>query len=242
MFNLEADLNIQLDVCRRMVCVCLVSCGSSLLQERPVSSFLQKSQTLPVLFAAEERADKNVWKNQLLFHNDPTCLLSLLLVYQTLDGGQNVIQLETAVGAAIKCFDNALGINVPRSRFLPVKTTSDLLLVMSNLYSLDAGSLTMSPKREFPTTPHVKLGSSFTKVFIKKHKELGSRFSVAASLPPFIVCFHCEVSKLPHFPLNPTDFPFGPILWHSDFVMAVIWNWGKYFHDAKLLNFSGLKS
>lgn len=85
---------------------------------------------------------------------------------QTLDGGQNVIQLETAVGAAIKCFDNALGINVPRSRFLPVKTTSDLLLVMSNLYSLEAGCLTMSPKREFPTTPHVKLGSSFTKVTI----------------------------------------------------------------------------
>lgn len=83
---------------------------------------------------------------------------------QTLDGGQNIIQLETAVGAAIKSFDNALGINVPRSRFLPVKTTSDLLLVMSNLYSLDAGSLTMSPKREFPTTPHVKLGCSFTKV------------------------------------------------------------------------------
>lgn len=83
---------------------------------------------------------------------------------QTLDGGLNVIQLETAVGAAIKSFRNAMGINVPRSRFLPVKTSSDLLLVMSNLYSLDAGSLTMSKKREFPTTPHVKLGSSFTKV------------------------------------------------------------------------------
>ena len=75
-----------------------------------------------------------------------------------------MIQLETAVGAAIKCFDNALGVNVPRSRFLPVKTSSDLLLVMSNLYSLEAGSLTMSKRREFPSTPHVKLGSSFTKV------------------------------------------------------------------------------
>lgn len=83
---------------------------------------------------------------------------------QTLDGGLNVIQLETAVGAAIKSFENSLGINVPRSRFLPVKTTSDLLLVMSNLYSLNAGSLTMSEKREFPTVPLVKLGSSFTKV------------------------------------------------------------------------------
>lgn len=68
------------------------------------------------------------------------------------------------MGAAIKSFNNAMGVNVPRSRFLPVKTSSDLLLVMSNLYSLDAGSLTMSEKREFPTTPHVKLGSSFTKV------------------------------------------------------------------------------
>lgn len=83
---------------------------------------------------------------------------------QTLEGGLNVIQLETAVGAAIKSFSNAMGVNVPRSRFLPVKTSSDLLLVMSNLYSLDAGSLTMSKRREFPTTPHVKLGSSFTKV------------------------------------------------------------------------------
>ena len=83
---------------------------------------------------------------------------------QTLEGSLNVIQLETAVGAAIKSFNFPMGVNVPRSRFLPVKTTSDLLLVMSNLYSLDAGSLTMSKKREFPTTPHVKLGSSFTKV------------------------------------------------------------------------------
>lgn len=83
---------------------------------------------------------------------------------QTLDGGLNVIQLETAVGAAIKSFNNAMGVNVPRSRFLPVKTSSDLLLVMSNLYSMDAGSLTMSKRREFPSTPHVKLGGSFTKV------------------------------------------------------------------------------
>ncbi|KAJ8248068.1 hypothetical protein GJAV_G00237900 [Gymnothorax javanicus] len=83
---------------------------------------------------------------------------------QTIDGGLNIIQLETAVGAAIKSFDHALGINVPRSRFLPVKTTSDLLLVMSNLYSLESGSLTMSKKREFPTTAHVKLGTAFTQV------------------------------------------------------------------------------
>ncbi|XP_077102208.1 UDP-glucose pyrophosphorylase 2a isoform X3 [Siphateles boraxobius] len=95
--------------------------------------------------------------------------MEIIVNPKTLDGGLNVIQLETAVGSAMKSFDNALGINVPRSRFLPVKTTSDLLLVMSNLYTMDAGSLTMSPKREFPSTPHVKLGSSFTKVRTDAH-------------------------------------------------------------------------
>ena len=49
-----------------------------------------------------------------------------------------MIQLETAVGSGIKCFNNAIGINVPRSRFLPVKKTSDLLLVCA-LYSPPAG-------------------------------------------------------------------------------------------------------
>uniref|UniRef100_A0A3P9KR86 UTP--glucose-1-phosphate uridylyltransferase n=1 Tax=Oryzias latipes TaxID=8090 RepID=A0A3P9KR86_ORYLA len=100
--------------------------------------------------------------------------MEIIVNPKTLDGGLNVIQLETAVGAAIKSFKNAMGVNVPRSRFLPVKTSSDLLLVMSNLYSLDAGSLTMSKKREFPTTPHVKLGSSFTKVqeFLKRFENI----------------------------------------------------------------------
>ncbi|XP_051939999.1 UTP--glucose-1-phosphate uridylyltransferase-like [Hippocampus zosterae] len=105
---------------------------------------------------------------------------------KTLEGGLNVIQLETAVGAAIKSFRNAMGVNVPRSRFLPVKTSSDLLLVMSNLYSLDAGSLTMSQKREFPTTPHVKLGGCFTKV-----QDFLTRFD---SIPDLLELDHLTVS------------------------------------------------
>lgn len=58
----------------------------------------------------------------------------------------------------------SVGINVPRSRFLPVKKTSDLLLLMSNLYDIESGNLTLSHLRSFPTTPLVKLGSSFDKV------------------------------------------------------------------------------
>ncbi|XP_051241468.1 UTP--glucose-1-phosphate uridylyltransferase isoform X1 [Dicentrarchus labrax] len=112
--------------------------------------------------------------------------LEIIVNPKTLDGGLNVIQLETAVGAAIKSFNNAMGVNVPRSRFLPVKTSSDLLLVMSNLYSLDAGSLTMSKRREFPTTPHVKLGSSFTKV-----QDFLTRFE---SIPDMLELDHLTVS------------------------------------------------
>ena len=62
------------------------------------------------------------------------------------EGSPQLVQLVTAIGAAMKCFDNAVGLEVPRSRFLPVKKTSDLLLLMSNLYSHHHGNLVMSPK------------------------------------------------------------------------------------------------
>ena len=83
-----------------------------------------------------------------------------------MDNGVNVIQLETASGAAIKNFNGALGINVPRSRFLPVKTTSDLVLIMSNLFTQKKGLLEMNSLRSFPAVPLIKLGSGFTKVFL----------------------------------------------------------------------------
>lgn len=80
-------------------------------------------------------------------------------------GGQDipVLQLETAVGAAIRHFKGAHGVNVPRTRFLPVKTTSDLLLVKSDLYSVSRGHMEISPSR-FGGSPLIKLGNHFKKV------------------------------------------------------------------------------
>ena len=96
---------------------------------------------------------------------DESLEMEIIVNPKSLDGGVNVIQLETAVGAAMKCFERGRGINVPRSRFLPVKKTSDLLLIMSNLYALKHGFLSMSPERMFQTTPLVKLGDqNFKKV------------------------------------------------------------------------------
>ena len=47
-----------------------------------------------------------------------------------------VIQIESAMGAAVEVFDGATAIEVERSRFLPVKTTNDLLLLRSDVYGL----------------------------------------------------------------------------------------------------------
>ncbi len=75
-----------------------------------------------------------------------------------------MIQLETAAGAAIQFFNNVKGVNVPRSRFLPVKSSSDLFVVQSNLYELQNGYLILDPKRPFPTVPTVTLGDKFKSV------------------------------------------------------------------------------
>ena len=54
-----------------------------------------------------------------------------------------VIQIETAMGAAVEVFEGATAIGVGRDRFLPVKTTSDLLVLRSDAYQLEpAGQLT----------------------------------------------------------------------------------------------------
>ena len=52
------------------------------------------------------------------------------------DSSPKCIQLETAMGAAIASFAGARALRVPRTRFAPVKTTSDLLVVMSDAYEL----------------------------------------------------------------------------------------------------------
>jgi UTP--glucose-1-phosphate uridylyltransferase len=62
-----------------------------------------------------------------------------------------VIQLETAMGAAIGAFSDARAVCVSRARFHPVKTTNDLLLLRSDIYALaDDFTVVRNPVREGP--------------------------------------------------------------------------------------------
>lgn len=63
-------------------------------------------------------------------------------------GSPRVLQLETAMGAAIEVFEGARALAVPRTRFAPVKTTSDLLALWSDAWVLaDDARLVPAPER-----------------------------------------------------------------------------------------------
>ncbi|XP_058185441.1 UTP--glucose-1-phosphate uridylyltransferase [Rhododendron vialii] len=110
--------------------------------------------------------------------------------------GIKVLQLETAAGAAIRFFDHAIGINVPRSRFLPVKATSDLLLVQSDLYTLNDGFVIRNKARANPENPAIELGPEFKKVanFLSRFKSIPSIIELDSLKVTGDVCFGAGIT------------------------------------------------
>jgi UTP--glucose-1-phosphate uridylyltransferase len=112
---------------------------------------------------------------------------------------QVVIQLEIAAGAAIQYFDHAGGVRVPRSRFLPVKGTTDLLTLGSNIHTLHAGSLTLNPQREalVGTTalPTVRLSAEFRRVadFLRRFQTIPDMLELESLTVSGDVCFGRDV-------------------------------------------------
>ncbi|MBR7744845.1 UTP--glucose-1-phosphate uridylyltransferase [Phycicoccus sp. BSK3Z-2] len=74
-------------------------------------------------------------------------------------GSTPVIQVESAMGAAIETFDGARAVEVDRSRFHPVKTTNELLLVRSDLYRVTEDGRVEETGEH--TEPFVDLGSPY---------------------------------------------------------------------------------
>ncbi len=75
-----------------------------------------------------------------------------------------VLQLETAMGAAIDALAGALAIRVPRTRFGPVKTTNDLLAVRSDAYVMDDDARLALDGRRAGLPPDVDLDSGHFKL------------------------------------------------------------------------------
>jgi UTP--glucose-1-phosphate uridylyltransferase len=75
-----------------------------------------------------------------------------------------VIQLESAMGAAIESFRGASLLLVPRARFVPVKTTDDLLVLRSDVYTLSAEPEVAALPERADDLPFVELDKRFYKL------------------------------------------------------------------------------
>jgi UTP--glucose-1-phosphate uridylyltransferase len=78
--------------------------------------------------------------NRLQNKNPAAPELPLIVNRKTVDptdpNSTPVLQLETAMGAAIGSIEGAQAVEVPRTRFVPVKTTDDLLVIRSDAYNV----------------------------------------------------------------------------------------------------------
>ena len=100
-----------------------------------------------------------------------------------------VFQLEIAMGSAIECFEGALAVEVPRSRFAPVKTTADLLALRSDAYEvLPDGQVLLREERN-GVPPDISLSGEYK--LVDSLDALG--------LPGLIKCHSLKVSGLVSF-------------------------------------------
>jgi UTP--glucose-1-phosphate uridylyltransferase len=75
-----------------------------------------------------------------------------------------VLQLESAMGAAIGLFEGARVVRVPRTRFAPVKTTDDLLVLRSDVYGVSEDSVVEPVPERTGGLPFVELDPAYYKL------------------------------------------------------------------------------
>lgn len=104
-----------------------------------------------------------------------------------------VLQLESAMGAAIECFEHAGALIVGRQRFAPVKTTADLLALRSDAYIVTSDHrLELDPRRA-SQPPHITLDPEHYRVLA----DFEAAF--AQGIPSLVACDNLTVSGPVHF-------------------------------------------
>jgi len=106
--------------------------------------------------------------------------------------GIRVDQLESAMGSAISLFDRSASVIVPRNRFMPVKSVSDLMLLRSDVVEkLPSGEVRLSPRRKRRSLPTIQLGSAYQSV---------AAFDALVTVVPSLVdCRSLDISGTVHF-------------------------------------------
>src|SRR5215217_4656783 len=131
----------------------------------------------------------NLWVNlrrlgEVLRERDGVLGLPMIVNKKNVDPSDDstpeVFQLETAMGAALGVIEGARVLSVPRTRFAPVKTTDDLLVLRSDAYVLtDDFHVVLAPERD-DGAPFVALDSKF----FKRLRDFDARFPEG---PPSLV-------------------------------------------------------
>jgi UTP--glucose-1-phosphate uridylyltransferase len=115
----------------------------------------------------------NLWVDlrvlaDLLDQREGVLELPLIVNRKTVDprdpDSPEVLQLESAMGAAIGSFEGAQLLCVPRTRFVPVKTTDDLLVLRSDVYTLSDDMLVEPRAERGDDLPFVELDKRFYKL------------------------------------------------------------------------------
>jgi UTP--glucose-1-phosphate uridylyltransferase len=108
----------------------------------------------------------NLWVDlralsDLLDERNGVLALPLIVNAKTVDprdaGSTPVLQLESAMGAAIESFPGSRLLLVPRTRFVPVKTTDDLLLLRSDVYRVNPEMVVTPLAERADNLPFVEL-------------------------------------------------------------------------------------
>ena len=106
--------------------------------------------------------------SETLDSSDGVLELPLIINRKTVDPRDSsspaVLQLESAMGAAIGSFKGAELLRVPRTRFAPVKTTDDLLVLRSDVYTVDEDMRVTPVPERAEHLPYVELDSKFYKL------------------------------------------------------------------------------
>ncbi|MDP8267734.1 MAG: UTP--glucose-1-phosphate uridylyltransferase [Candidatus Tenebribacter davisii] len=167
----ETDLPFMMEVCQRTE---MDKKGGHLAQTTKGQLILRETAQCPddeiEIFQDIDRYSyfntNNLWVNlkvlkQRLYETRYLLPLTMILNKKSVNG-EKVYQVESAMGSAISVFKNSRAMIVQRDRFAPVKTTNDMLAILSDAYEL-TDDLKIKLVNEFGRVPHIELNNKYYK-------------------------------------------------------------------------------